>query len=132
VVSRIPLWLHALVLACSIACIAYVLFAIIPAYDAIGPDAPPGARFIWLPEIARGELMSRAGWLTSASSAGFLVEAARFRRPTTLALRFTLAVAMAGVAVNAAVWIRHGGGMIHALSWLVRHDLWKAARSLGG
>lgn len=119
--SRIPLWTHSFILVLSTACIAYVLFAIVPAYDAIGPDAPPGDHFLWFPEIARGELMGRAGWLTSASSCGFLLTTVRFRRPSTLAERIALTTAIAGMALNAGVWIRHGAGMIRALSWLVRH-----------
>ena len=120
--SRAKLWSYGLVLASGVACLAAVLFVVIPAYSTIGPVPPTGTEFIWLPGIAQGQQLSRAGWLMSASSCACLSAAVAFRRPSTLAERLALAVALAVVALNAVVWVRYGSRMIWALSRTVLHD----------
>ncbi len=120
--SRAMLWSYGFVLASGVACLAAVLFVVIPAYGAIGPVPPAGTEFIWLPRIAQGQQLSRAGWLMSASSCACLSAAVAFRRPSTPAERLALAVAIAVVALNAAVWVRYGSRMIWALSWTVGHE----------
>jgi hypothetical protein len=114
-------WVHYLALACGTVWIAAVLVIVIPAYGAIGL-APPETEFLWFPEIARGQQLSRAGWLVCGSSSACLWAIAGLRRASTLAERLALALAIGGLVLNAAVWIRYGSRMIHALSWDAGHE----------
>ncbi len=113
---RAPRPWDAAVLAVALALVGYVIAWLLPQYRAIALGPPPG-QAMWFPEIARADLLARAGRFVCVSTGACVLEALRFRAPDGRWARAALAAAAAGIALNGYCWARYGGGMALGVAW---------------